>query len=104
MASGFDGVEELLVRYGCLKAESTRAWRVRTAGSRILELSKLSKAEARTFMFDELRRIPPDMQPFSELAEILEQVTMGERPWSDLQQWCEVQLTDFAPKPPIQAL
>lgn len=32
VASGVDGVEELLVRYGYLKPESTRAWRVRTAG------------------------------------------------------------------------
>lgn len=99
VAQGIDGVEELLVRYGSMRLEATRAYRVRTAGERIYELARQPKAEARTLMHEQLRLIPAGTRPFHTLADLLEQVTMGERPWSDLQQWCAEHLVAYAPKP-----
>lgn len=96
---GIDGVEELLVRYGSMAQESTEASRVATSGRRIYELSRLSKADGRTLMHEELRRIPAGKPAFDGLRDVLEQVTMGDRPWIDVQQWCAEHLSEYASKP-----
>lgn len=97
---GVDGVEELLVRYGTMAKESTRAHRLHAGGTRVYELSKLPKAEGRTLMHEELRRIPTGIPAFDGLRDVLEQVTMGTRPWADVQRWCDEHLADYAPRPP----